>query len=137
MNSIGLELRPENIEIGQLVHRIGEWRDRRRYRLSFVEGNMLDILERDLGTFDVVTAYCSLYYLDEDGMARVVRKVAEDIAPIMVVESNEHSEGAEGRDGRAGLLYLKHILERNGFPHVEMHWPDGFHRPFAVGRVAQ
>lgn len=134
---VGVELRPENIEIGELVHRIYEWRDQRRYRLSFVEGNMLDILEQDLGTFDVVTAFCSLYYLDGDGMARVVRKVADDIAPVMVLEANEHSTGPEGRGGRARLLYLKHVLERNGFPHVEVHWPDGFHRPFAVGRVAE
>jgi 2-polyprenyl-3-methyl-5-hydroxy-6-metoxy-1,4-benzoquinol methylase len=132
---IGVELSLFHAEAIELVRRIYEWRDMRRYRLTVYNCDMLEILRRDWGKFDVVTAFCSLYYLQADDMARVVYKVSE-LAPVMVLQANTLSKPTDRRE-KASLVFLKKLLEDNGFPKVEVFAPPDYNRPLLVGRIEE
>ncbi|MEW6718158.1 MAG: class I SAM-dependent methyltransferase [Chloroflexota bacterium] len=135
---VGLELDPEMVERAHVVHEIFEWRDMRRYPLTIHTCDMRAILEADWGKFDVVTAYCSLYYLSEEVMARIVRRVAE-LAPVMVLQAkvDTRPEAEDNKAEKSSIPFLQNLLETNGFPHVEIHAPPGYSRPLLVGRNDQ
>jgi SAM-dependent methyltransferase len=130
---IGVELSPYHAEAAGLVHRIFEWRDMRTYKFTLHNCDMLEILEKEWDKFDVVTAFCSLYYLSSDDMARVVRR-ASDLAPIMVLQANTLSTPKGGRRERASIAFLTELLEDNGFPEVELFAPPDYNRPLLVGQ---
>lgn len=134
---LGVELSPDYADCAQLVRRIFEWRDGRRYDLNLQVGNMLDILSCDWGCFDIVTAFCSLYYLAPEEMEAVVRKAAE-LAPIMVLQAkiDTRMNAAENKAEKSSLPFLKTLLEKNGFAYVEVFAPSGFARPLLIGRKA-
>jgi hypothetical protein len=112
-----------------------EWRDIRRYALDLRHANMLEVLRADWGAFDVVTAFCSLYYLTPEQMAEVVRKCAE-FTPVMVLQAKTDTRGdaPENKAEKSSLAFLKELLEQNGFPETEVHAPAGFSRPMVIGR---
>ena len=132
---VGVELSPVNVETARLLHSIYEWRDMRRYALRLHTCDMLEILQADWGDFDVVTAFCSLYYLSAEKMAQVVRKAAE-LAPVMIVQANtkSRSKGGNRKAEKASVPFLKNLLEDNGFPSVEIFAPTNYPRPLLVGR---
>ena len=132
---VGLELSQDFIQEARLVQRVFEWRDMRCYALTLHHENMLAILDKDWGSFDVITAYCSLYYLEPEQMAAVVRKAAS-MAPVMVLQANDHtrSEAADQKAEKSSSAYLQRLLVENGFPCVNVYAPRGFSRPLLVGK---
>lgn len=132
---VGLELDAQMIERARVVHEIFEWRDMRNYSFTVYNKDMRAVLDHDWGPFDVVTAFCSLYYLPEKDMARVMRRVSE-LAPVMVLQAKTDTrpEAEANKAEKSSLPFLKDLLETNGFPHVEIHAPKGFTRPLLVGR---
>jgi hypothetical protein len=103
---------------------------------------MRTAIERALGPFDLVTALCSLYYLPEDGMIRVLQR-ARELSQTIVLQANEETPpiaatqdvGNLGAgEHRGSTDYLKWLLEGNGYPVVGVHAPPGFSRPLLVGR---
>jgi hypothetical protein len=132
---VGVELSPELVERAKLVQRVFEWRDMRPYPMALHNCDILEILKADWGCFDVVTAFCSLYFLDANAMARVTQRVSE-LAPVFVVQANTRVPLADdGRAGRASLSFLKELLERNGFPRIDIHAPKGYPRPLLVAKT--
>jgi SAM-dependent methyltransferase len=134
---VGLEISPGFAEAAQTVHRVFEWRDMRSYDLRMINCDMLEVLRADWGDFDMVTAFCTLYYLGHQDMASVVRKAAE-MAPLIVVQANVETrrEAADDKSEKSSLSFLHKLLLDNGFPHVDVHAPKGFSRPILVGRRA-
>ena len=132
---LGVELSPDNADCAHLVRRIFEWRDGRRYDLRMHVGNMLDVLSCDWGRFDLVTAFCSLYYLEPTDMAAVVRRAAQ-LAPLMVIQAktDTRAEAKENKAEKSSLPFLHRLLAENGFPEIETHAPAGFSRPILIGR---
>lgn len=132
---IGVEISPIFAERAKLVHRIFEWRDTRKYSYKVYNCNMLKILQADWGRFDIVTAFASLYYLEADDMAKVVRKVSK-LAPIMVLQAkaDTRSEAADDKARKSSVIFLKKLLQDNGFPKVEVFGPSYYNRPLLVGR---
>ncbi len=133
---VAFESSSEHIEAAEVVRRIFEWRDMREYPLRLRHGDMREILDQDLGEFDLVTALCSLYYLPKADMAAIVRH-ASTLAPGMVLQANVETPPAEALDATTGELrssvpFLKRLLESNGFPNVSVHAPPGFSRPLLV-----
>jgi SAM-dependent methyltransferase len=133
---VALESSSEHIKAAEVVRRIFEWRDMREYPLRLRHGDMREVLDQDLGEFDLVTALCSLYYLPKADMAAIVRRAAT-LAPGMVLQGNVETPPAEALDTTTGELrssvpFLKTLLERNGFPIVSVHAPRGFSRPLLV-----
>lgn len=137
---VALEKMPENVERGRHLRRLFEWRDMRSYDLDLRRADMLEILKhedglsQDWGTFDIATAFCSLYYLDEDDMASVVRRIAE-IAEVLVLQAKTDTRSEAGSDKakKSSLGFLRELLERHGFPRVEIIAPAGYTRPLLIG----
>jgi SAM-dependent methyltransferase len=132
---VGVEASASFVESSRLVHRIFEWRDMREYSFRVHHCDMLGILEGDWGVFDVVTAFCSLYYLDAPDMERVVRKVSE-LAPLMVIQANSSTrqEAACNKAEKSSVRFLEGLLRRNGFPEATVVAPKGYSRPLLIGR---
>lgn len=132
---LAVERSAELIETARLVHRVFEWRDLRRYALELRQADMRFILDEDPGEFDVVTAFCSLYYLQPDDMRRMVRRMAE-IAPLVILQAKDDTRAAaaDGKAEKSTAAYLSALLRDNGFPRVELVAPPGFSRPLLVAR---
>jgi len=75
-----------------------------------------------------VTAFCSLYYLPEDDMARIITKAAAMDA-VLVLQANEAIEN----DLPGKTLDLHRLMRENGYPDIAVHTPEGFARPLLVG----
>lgn len=134
---IGVELSPELVARARLSQRIFEWRDMREYALTIYNCDMLNILDSDWGRFDVVSAYCSLYFLEAEDMARVVNR-ASKLSSVFILQANLRvKEAADGRAERATTGFLKELLEDNGFDNMEVFAPAGYPRPLIVGKATR
>jgi SAM-dependent methyltransferase len=125
---IAVESTPQIADVARLNAQILSWRDVRPYNIQVLTGDMRLFLTEDFGRFDVVTAFCSLYYLPEDDMARIVRKAATMNA-VLVLQANEGIEN--GLPGKT--LELHRLMRDNGYPEIAVHTPAGFARPLLVG----
>ena len=131
---IGLELSSDFLEQAALVKQIFEWRDLREYPFEIHNCDMREILTTDWGAFDMVTSFCSLYYLDKQDMGAVVRR-ASHIAPMMVVQANSstRAEAPHQKAEKSSVPFLKNLLEQNGFERVEIHNHANHPRPILIG----
>ena len=137
---IGIELSHHYVDQSCIVKEIFEWRDLRFYNFKPESGNMLKILDKDYGEFDLVTALCTLYYLKENDMIRLVEHVSH-IAPKMVVQAVEGNVGSykdSDKPRRASVSFLSNILRNNGFEQVSVcdysvYDSRGCKRPILVG----
>jgi serine/threonine protein kinase len=121
---------------GSFVKDLFEWADDRAYPLSFLHDSMQRIPELDLGTFDVSTALCSLYYLDDDEITSLIRHVST-IAETMVLQCNTDRRIPRSDPRtfeKASLKYALEALERNGFAATHVVAPPHYPRPLVVGR---
>jgi 2-polyprenyl-3-methyl-5-hydroxy-6-metoxy-1,4-benzoquinol methylase len=125
---VAVEYTPAIADFARLNARILAWRDVRTYKLQVLTGDMRLFLTQDLGPFDVVTAFCSLYYLPEEDMARIISKAASMNA-ILILQANEGIEN----DLPGKTLDLHRLMRDNGYPEIAVHTPDGFARPILVG----
>jgi SAM-dependent methyltransferase len=133
---VGLELSPSYARASHLVREIFEWRDMKEYSLRVENRSMLDVLTEDWGRFDVVTAFCSLYCVEEEFMTQIVRRCRQ-LAPVMVLQANMPNPGQKAHHPRASAEFLRDVLTRNGFPSVELFAPSDFARPLLVGRAGR
>lgn len=131
---VAVEKSAEMIEHAKNLRRVFEWRYMRSYNLKLRHADMRAILEDDWGPFDIVTAFCSLYYLDELDMQRIVERCAE-LAPVMVVQAKTDtaSDAANDKARKSSLPFLRALLESHGFPRVSIVHPTGYNRPLLVG----
>ena len=127
---VAIEASPAIADFARLNARILAWRDMRTYDLQVVTGDMRLFLTAALGDFDVVTAFCSLYYLPEDDMARIIRKAASMDA-VLILQANEAVTNLPAR-----TLDLHRLMHENGYSNISVHSPSGFARPLLVGHTA-
>jgi serine/threonine protein kinase len=133
---IAVENNDEAIAQGGLVKELFEWADNRSYPLSYVRDSMARLPHLDLGTFDLVTALCSIYYLDDEEIALVVGHVST-IADTLVLQcnTNRRIHRFDPRTyERASVEYALDALQRNGFPVTRIVAPIGYSRPLVIGR---
>lgn len=129
---LGVELSPHYVRASRLVHEIFEWRDMTRYRFTVKEASMLAMLDEDWGRFDVITAFCSLYCVEEASMRQIVARSAQ-LAPVMMLQANMPKPGGRAHHPRASVEFLRRLLEEHGFPHTKTIAPAGYARPLIVG----
>ncbi len=134
---VGLERDPQMVARARLVHHIFEWRDMRPYPFTLYQADMRALLDTDWGDFDLITAFCSLYYLPIPDMHRMVRRAAE-LAPIIVLQAKTDTrpDAADDKAFKSSLAFSQHLLQKNGFPRVETYAPPGYSRPLLVGKTA-
>jgi SAM-dependent methyltransferase len=131
---VGVELSPEVATTARQFHKVFEWRDMRGYDLTVQCADMKDVFRCELGSFDLVTAFASLYYLDEADMVEVA-KMSRDIAPVMVIQakSDTRSSAAGAKAAKSKPEFLRQVLLRAGFENVEQNSKEGYNRPILVG----
>lgn len=127
---VAIEYTPAIADFARLNGRILSWRDMRAYNLTVLTGDMRMFLTEDLGSFGVITAFCSLYYLPEEDMARIIAKAASMNA-VLVLQANEAIEN--NLPGR--MLDLHRLMRDNGYAEIAVHTPAGFARPLLVGHT--
>jgi SAM-dependent methyltransferase len=126
---LGVELSPEIADSARLNGEIFSWRDGRSYAFTVRTGDMRAFLHDDFGGFDVVTAFCSLYYLPEPDMAAIIRKAA-GMGAILILQANDRIRG----NLPATTPDLERLMRGHGYPSTVVHAPPGFARPLLVGR---
>ncbi|HEX5107719.1 MAG TPA: class I SAM-dependent methyltransferase [Vicinamibacterales bacterium] len=129
---LGVEVSPEIADAARLHGEILSWRDMHPYDFTVLTSDMRVFLQQDLGVFDVVTAFCSLYYLPGQDMAAVVRKAA-GMGAALILQANDGIRGnlpARTRD-------LRHLMLENGYPGTVVHALAGFARPVLAGHPAR
>ncbi len=131
---IGIELSREFFKQSLFVSELFQWRDMEDYRFRAINADMHDIINSNLGRFDVVTSFCTLYYLREQQMEALVRRASE-ISPLMIIQANTRAGSTWDSDKprRASVEFLKSLLEKNGFPNVDIEEPPLSIRPLLVG----
>jgi len=133
---VAVELTTEAIEQGQQVARLFEWSDNTTYNLRWIHANMTAAPTFELGTFDFVTALCSIYYLDDEDIASVTRYVSS-ITDTFVLQCNLDRRIARSDPRtfeKASLHYAERVLAANGFPSLTTIAPRGYSRPLVIGR---
>jgi hypothetical protein len=125
---VAVEHTPAIADFTRLNARILAWRDVRDYNIRVLTGDMRMFLTEDLGHFDVVTAFCSLYYLPEEDMARIINKAAAMNA-VLILQANEGIE----HHLPAKTLDLHRLMRDNGYSEIAIHTPAGFSRPILIG----
>jgi hypothetical protein len=125
---VAVEYTPAIADFARLNARILAWRDICSYDIDVRTGDMRMFLTGDLGEFDVVTAFCSLYYLPEADMARTIERAAQ-MRAVLVLQANDAIDNLPARRGD-----LERLMRANGYSDVTLHAPTGFTRPLLVGR---
>lgn len=128
---VAVEQSPVLADAARLYGRVFEWRDMREYAFRVHVGDMREWLTADWGAFDVVTAFCSIYYLPDDDQAAIVRKAA-GIGATLVLQANEGATDIPG----ARTIALQELMARNGYEAAAVHTRDGFARPLLVATPA-
>ena len=133
--SIGFEINSSRIEQGEFLKSSLEWMDNKKYKFKYIQESMADLPSMDLGEFDIAIALCSIYYLDDESIAKVTRHIST-ISEYFVIQCNTSRD--IGRENmhvyeKASVDYLKDVLIQNGFPNVQMIAPRGYPRPLLIG----
>lgn len=132
--AIAFEIEAEAIEQGMFLKSAYEWSDRQQYNFRYINSNMADLVTMDLGTFDLVMALCSIYYLEDEEITTLIRHISS-ITNCFIVQCNI-AEGIGREDPqtyeKASVEYIKNKLEKNGFPQVEVIAPRGYSRPLLI-----
>lgn len=126
-----VEIDGANNEIAKTIQNIFEWRNQEIYKIERITDNMTVVLNEDFEKFDVITAFCSLYYLDYDLMKQVIFKCSQ-LSDVIILQSNEQSQ-PDGRKDRANAVFLKKMLIENGFQDTQIFDKDNFDRKILIG----
>ncbi len=132
---------PGFLQQAHFVKEALEWRCRTSYNVRYLDMNLADLPNVELGRFDVVTALNSFYYLDEGNMARVTRHLS-GLTSYFTVQCNTRDHGRLGV--RPTPSFVRRLLLKNGFEQVSVDhpwdsprrgiFPWRYHRPVVVGR---
>lgn len=134
---VGVEIEPAAIKQGLFVKRVFEWADNRHYRFSYIQGSHADVASMNLGRFDLITAFCTLYYLSGEEMARTVSSLAR-MSDILVLQCNEErwiERSNTETFTKASLSFNMELVRDNGFRHVTAIRRPGSDRPLVIART--
>jgi len=135
---IGVEIDADVIKQGLFVKRVFEWADNTEYRFSYIHGSHADIGAMNLGRFDLITAFCTLYYLSATAMKKTVSDAAKLTDLIVLQYNNDRSikRGDHETYTKASLSFSIELLRNNGFPNVTVIERRGSDRPLVIARTA-
>ena len=133
---IGIEIDPIFIQQGQFLKSAMEWSDNQKYNFRYIQSSMAELKSMDLGSFDLVMALCSIYYLEDNEITELIRHIST-INDYFIVQCNtERDIGRKNPHAyeKASVEYLKRALEENGFSDVKLVAPKHYSRPLLIGR---
>jgi tRNA A-37 threonylcarbamoyl transferase component Bud32/predicted nicotinamide N-methyase len=134
---VGVEIDPAAIEQGLLVKRIFEWADNTEYHFSYIHGSHADIGSMNLGRFDLIAAFCTLYYLSAAAMAKTVSDFARLTDTLVLQCNNERSIKRSDPETytKASLPFNIELVRNNGFSNVTVIERRGSNRPLLIART--
>jgi SAM-dependent methyltransferase len=134
---VGVEIDPAAIERGLLVKRIFEWADNTEYHFSYIHGSHADIGSMNVGRFDLITAFCTLYYLSAAAMRKTVSDLARLADTLVLQCNNERSIRRSDPETytKASLSFNVELVRNNGFPNVTVIERRGSNRPLLIART--
>jgi SAM-dependent methyltransferase len=133
--SVAVELNNKAIEQGKFLKDAFEWHDNKQYNFKYVRANMRDIIGIDLGRFDIVMALCSIYYLNDYEISRVIKHIST-ISNVLVLQCNlarDIERADEYTYKKASVEYTVGLLRNNGFPVIRVVAPKYYDRPLVIG----
>ncbi len=132
---VAIESNSRFIEQGELLREAFQWHDNRSYNLRYVQACMSSVVEMELGRFDMAMALCSIYYLQEDDIDRLLLHLSRLTETLVLQCNTELDIGRKCDDtyAKASLEYNLSALKRNGFGHVRVISPRGYTRPLVIG----
>jgi SAM-dependent methyltransferase len=137
-SAVGVEIESQAIKQGELLKSAYEWLDNREYDFRYIHGSQADLANYDLPRFDVVTAFCSLYYLPEEQIRDLVRYI-RSLTGLLVLQCNTDRlidrSGEEETYRKASLGFAVEMLEQAGFTDRRIVAPAGYSRPLVIGRA--
>jgi tRNA A-37 threonylcarbamoyl transferase component Bud32/SAM-dependent methyltransferase len=132
---VAVEHDPAAVAQGRFVAALFEWADNRAYPLTYVGESMERLPQLALGRFDVVTALCSIYYLDDQEIRTLIRHISS-ISDVLVLQCNTdrrlHRSDPRTFE-KASVEYATAALRCNGFPSIRLVAPRGYSRPMLIG----
>ncbi len=134
--AIAFEINPAAIEQGMFLKSVMEWSDNQKFNFRYIQSSMADLVSMDLGTFDLIIALCSIYYLEDDEITKLIRHISS-ITNCFIVQCNIAEDiGRENLQTyeKASVQYLKSALENNGFAQVKVIAPKGYSRPLLIAQ---
>lgn len=124
-----------------MVKRALELRCDTTYNTRYIEMDMADLPNHDLGEFDAVVALNCLYYLEEADIERVLAHLSK-ITNHVLIQCNTQDQGHLGR--RPHPEYMTDVVSKAGFQEVtvDKRWgpprkgvvPRRYERPVVVGK---
>lgn len=135
--AIAIERSPAAIERGQWFREVFEWADNRRYDFRYVQGDMSHVPAMQLGRFDFAMALCSIYYLDDRGIADVITHLSTMTDTLLLMCNSEPDIGrTDPREYiKASVAYTVDAMARNGFSFTTVVAPSSYSRPLVIGRT--
>lgn len=137
--AVAIELESENIERGVFAKAVFEWSDAKQYDLQYIHTNMKDVPSLNLGNFDLAIALCSLYYLNDEQIADLIRHVST-VTDLFLVQCNISSTVARDDDHirtKSSVRYTLDMLKANGFNSTKLIAPHGYTRPLIIAKNTQ
>ncbi len=133
---VGLERDERLVSLATEMKEVFQWRDMRVYDVEFRQADMRSIATERVDQFDIVTAYCSLYYLEEQDMAEVAKAVL-GIAPVFVVQAktDTRAQATQGKARKSSVEFLRQLLQDCGFHKVRVVSEEGFTRPLILAEA--
>jgi SAM-dependent methyltransferase len=125
-------------EQARFVKEALEARCHANYNVRFVDCPMTNIPDANLGHFDFVMALCSLYYISEAEMLRVLKHFRDTECPMVLLQANRNrqTDSAEVK-ARSGPAFLRRLLKAAGYRFVTVDAPLLYYRPVLVGYLRQ
>jgi len=133
---VGIELNEKSIKQSIFTKKGFEWIDNRKYSFINIHANMKDIIDMNLGRFDLILALCSLYYLDDATISNLVQYIST-ITDVFIVQCNIQmniDRSDPHTYEKASVEYNMQLLKDNGFPFIRLIAPYRYSRPLLIAR---
>jgi SAM-dependent methyltransferase len=138
-SAVGIEIDATAVEQAAFLKSAYEWLDNRQYDFRCIQGSQGDLATFNLPRFDMVTAFCSLYYLPDAEIRQLVRHI-RTMTNVLVLQCNIDRlidrGGEEETFRKASVEYAAEVLEEAGFRNRTIVAPAGYSRPLVIGRTA-
>ena len=130
---IGVELDELNYQTSLTYKKSLEWNLNKKFNLDMINKNMMEVIKWDNEYFDVITLYCSIYYLSEREIQLLLEWIKKH-SKFVVIEANQASS-VEHRKDLANILYIKNVLIKNKIKIISEDEDKESLRPYIIGSM--
>lgn len=125
------------LEQANFVKRVLEQRCETTYNVSYVDALMTDVPDLDLGKFDLVVAFCSIYYIEAAAIHRLLSHFRNSGTSHVLLQCNTYRRDQSPEvHQRASPKYLARVLAEAGFPYIRTDKPAFYGRPVVTASVS-